>query len=393
LTLNRPSDRSLAQRWKRTRRSPRFSYVIFLLFFIIGIGWQAYQYWWGVKIQRWLAAGAGSATRMTVFPASWKSKIGPGYLEPFEPITGLHLNALPRMMVVGPNGHLVPVNEPPSLTPKDIRALKWLPFLRDLSIFGEMTPENWEALSELKQLRKLSVGSVPTSGFAHLGSLRRLRELKLLLDETTEPSDVRTIAELPNLSRLSLQFSWRRRGEYIAAEATYEQQMRQLARSRSLSRLEIGFPNNATLLALTERLPNGESPLVNLTELRPNLYSNQSSLTNAGLANLHNIPNLVHLDLSHSKVDNLGLMTLKSIPTLRTLYLVGCRGVDDQGADRLAEMPGLQSLNLAYTSLTQSGLMKLAALKRLRYLRLSSHFQVAPELRRELSATCKIDTR
>ena len=65
----------------------------------------------------------------------------------------------------------------------------------------------------------------------------------------------------------------------------------------------------------------------------------------------------------------------------------------DEGTEQLAQMTGLESLNVANTGLTAAGLSKLGPLRQLRSLRLSTQSQVTPELRRELSATCKINTR
>ena len=392
-----PFAQTLSRGWKRLRRSPWFPYVALLLLFTAGIGWQAWQYWWGVQIQRWLASGAGAATRTPFVPATWKSKIKPGYLEPFEPITYIGLNNPPFNLVgAGPGGRTILTRGSKHLSSKDIQGLKWLPFLKHLSISGEITPEIWGALSEVTQLRKLTVGGFPTSGISHISKLYRLQELTIRIHEGTSPADIRAIAEMPNLRKLCLGISFGRpSGQYVSPESTLPQQMKELAKSQTLTRLEMRIPNDEALLALTERLPDGNAPLSHLNELRldSQMFSNHGGLTNSGLANLQNLPNLVHLDVSHSKVDNHGLASLKSIPTLRTLYLAGCLGIDDEGADRLAELTGLHSLNVAYTSLTEVGLMKLATLKRLRYLRLSTHFQVSAELRQKLPPTCKIDVR
>ena len=385
---------TFAQHWKRLRRSPGFPYFVFLLLFLTAICWQVYQYWWGVQLQRWLVKRNGSATRISVFPAAWKKRIGPGYLEPFEPVTSITLIRYPKMTTslwkVPP---MPAVTDPDPLLNRELRALKWLPFLKSMRVFGLPERDHCEALCDITSLRALDVGNFHS--VARIGQLKRLEELTIALHGSTSLVDTKAIAAMPSLRTLRLQVSaGRPQGRFGAIPETLENQMRELARSRTIKRLEIQSPRDEVLLALTERLPNGDFPLINLSELRlSDNTSSRGSVTNAGLGNLHNLPNLVHLDLCHSNVDNAGLEKLQAIPKLRTLYLAYCKGMTDEGAEQLAQMTGLESLNVANTGLTAAGLSKLGPLRQLRSLRLSTQSQVTPELRRELSATCKINTR
>jgi hypothetical protein len=177
------------------------------------------------------------------------------------------------------------------------------------------------------------------------------------------------------------------RGEITGGKTLLDQQMQQLAASGNFTRIESTIPDDSVLLALTDRLPNGDFPLVKVNELR----LSGSNISNAGLANLRSVPNLVHLDLSQTNVDDDGLESIKSIPTLRTLYFAGCYGITNKAAEDLAEMTGLQSLNVACTNRTQAGLLKLGKLKRLRRLR--SDVQVTPELQQCFPPDCKIGRR
>ena len=346
--------------------------------------WQAYQYWWGVQLQRWLI-GRGSATRVAVFPASWKSKIGPDYLEPFEPITAINMSYRQARIVV-PSRPGVAAQRTIPIAANDVRKIKWLPFLNSLYLTGELEPEVWEAVGELRQLKTLLLTSRQTSGLTHLEKLNRLEELYIGVHRAMPLSDTRVIATLPELRKLHLRFDGGM-GSNVRFSPTIEQHMQELAASRTLTRIEASIPDDSVLLALTDRLPNGDFPLIKVNELR----LSESKISNAGLANLHNVANLVHLDLSQTDVDDDGLDSIKSIPTLRTLYFAGCYSITDKAAEDLAKMTGLESLNVAGTRLTKAGLLKLGTLKRLRSLR--SDVQVTPELRQCFPPNCKIDRR
>ena len=57
----------------------------------------------------------------------------------------------------------------------------------------------------------------------------------------------------------------------------------------------------------------------------------ETPLSDRGLAHLGNLPSLIHLDLRHSTVTDLGLTQLRELPFLRTLYLENCIGITDEG--------------------------------------------------------------
>ena len=161
--------------------------------------------------------------------------------------------------------------------------------------------------------------------------------------------------------------------------------LRELARSQSLQRLEGHFGSDELLLAITDLLPDGGSPLPNLRELR----LNQSNITDAGLSNLRNLTRLSHLDLSQTKVTSEGLVHLKSLPNLKTLYLAHC-SITGQGAVVLAEMHNLESLNIESSSMSEESLMKLASLPRLRRFRITyaSH-EILSKVQHRLPPGCK----
>ncbi len=355
---------------------------------MVGGIWQAYQYWWGVQIQRWLADGAGSANRIAVFPASWKTTIGTRYLEPFEPITHVRLFGGRLSEMKFPDGTSRKIVRAVPTSPSDLRMLKWLPYLSNLQIYSELEPDSWEVLADLQQLKSLSIHRTRDSILHFSEKMNRLSELSLEINEWTSLSELKSIAQIPHLRKLRLGVE----GDRLPQKNTegrpfLGEQLQGLAASRSLTIIEASIPDDSVLLALTDRLPNGNFPLIKVSELR----LSGSNISNAGLTNLHHVPNLVHLDLSQTNVDDGGLESIKSIPTLRTLYLAGCYGITDRATEVLADMAGLESLNVAGTRLTQAGLLKLGTLKRLRSLRCD--VKVTPELQQCFPPNCKIGRR
>lgn len=370
--------------WKRWSRSPWFSYQLFFLLAFACVAWQAFNYWWGYCVDRALSKGIGSVGRQPVIPVAFREKSWAKHLARMEPITAVVLHGRS-----GEDGAGRPI-----VNAEELQAIKWLPFLKTLSIYGDLSPDAWDVLSEFQQIRRLQVITIPDDRFLSLAKLTRLEELTFTLDPSTSPSSIRYIASLPKLQRLrlgipDLQLQKRINDmRAISADSTL-QQLRQIAKSPSIKRLECRFRDNASLLALTEIQPDGEVPLVNLLELR----IDESSITNAALANLHHIPNLIHLDLSHSRIDDDAMQVLKSLSMLRTLYLGGCSNITDESAATLASMHNLRSLSVADSSMTVRGMIQLASLPRLKRFRIGWMPDVPRELRERLPSGCELDVR
>jgi Leucine-rich repeat (LRR) protein len=103
------------------------------------------------------------------------------------------------------------------------------------------------------------------------------------------------------------------------------------------------------------------------------------------------LPNLSHLDVTYTRIDDAGLDELKKLPRLSTLSLAGTL-VTDAGAARLAGIQSLESLDVSCTKLTEVGLLQLTKLKRLRWLRVScSDYQLKKKLKFHLPPNCHIE--
>ena len=354
---------TLRQRWQRLRTSPRFPFVLFFGLLVAGGLSQVYCYWWGVRIQRVVARNIGNISRGDLFPVWMKQSLGK-YLEPLEPIRAVHL-------WVGNSTDRTNAGD-------DLRILRGTLFLRELLLVGNgsSSPESREQLGCLTQLRtlRLPVSHVTLADVAVVSKLPRLETL-MLAGNVIGLDVYRQLAEMSQLKNLTITpFG----AENISG-------LRELARSQSLLRLEGSFGGDKLLLAVTDRLPDGGSPLPNLRELR----LRQSNITNDGLANLRNLTGLSHLDLSQTKVTSEGLLHLKSLPNLKTLYLAHC-SITYQGAVVMAAMHNLESLNIESTSLSEESLMKLASLPRLRRFRITyaSH-EILSKVQHRLPPGCK----
>lgn len=100
------------------------------------------------------------------------------------------------------------------------------------------------------------------------------------------------------------------------------------------------------------------------------LHVTTAPLTDAGLANIAELPALLHLDLSDCKIGDSGLGHLSALKELRTLDLEGTK-VTDAGLQSLRGLEKLEWLNLDRTDVTGVRLDLLGALPNLRALSLS----------------------
>ncbi|MBC20212.1 MAG: hypothetical protein CMJ74_08115 [Planctomycetaceae bacterium] len=90
-------------------------------------------------------------------------------------------------------------------------------------------------------------------------------------------------------------------------------------------------------------------------------------LTDAQLANVADISDVIWLNLKDTKITNAGLRHLKGLSKLRKLHLERT-AVTDAGLDALAGLTDLEYLNLYGTEVTDAGLAKLTSLKNLKQL-------------------------
>ena len=363
--------RSLLQRWHRLRTSPRFPFVLFFGLLVAGGLSQVYCYWWDVRLTRMLARCNGSAERIPFYPPWVRKYLGNQYVSHFEPIRRVHLN------------RRVAHNNSPG--PGDLRLLRGSLFLRELTLNGPLTEDDVKHLKCLTQLRTVWSSGQSESAIDGVEHLPKLNSLHLHYLRPPDATFFQRLASMPQLESLSFSLDDPSGGRKNLLDG-----MRELAKSPTLHRLERQLFDDE-FLALTSVLPDGSPPLPELRELRQS-NSSGSLLTDRGLANLRNLPNLIHLDLRWSKVTDQGLAQLKELPFLRTLYLADCVGITDEGAAILATMHGLESLNISQTKISPEGVLRVAALPRLRCLRATYYEpEVRAKLRQTLPAGCELN--
>lgn len=362
---------SLLQRWHRLRTSPRFPYLLFLGLLIAGGLSQVYGYWWDVRITRMLARCNGSAERIPIYPQWARKYLGGQFVAHFEPIRRVHLVR-----------HRLSRND---ARPEDLLLLRGAFFLRELYLYGPLKDGDVKHLKCLTQLRTVTCSGHPESAIDGVEHLPNLTCLYLHYLRSANATLFKQLASIPKLESLHISFNDRHGSSKNVAEG-----IRELAKSQTLRRLECQLFDDE-FLALTSVLPDGSPPLPELLEVRQS-NSAGSALTDRGLANLGNLPNLIHLDVRWSKVTDQGLVQLRELPFLRTLYLENCVGITDEGAAILATMHGLESLNVSRTSISREGVLRVATLPRLRCLHETYYGpEMRAKLRQTLPAGCKLN--
>ena len=94
------------------------------------------------------------------------------------------------------------------------------------------------------------------------------------------------------------------------------------------------------------------------------VFPAKTKLTAESLSELGSFPNLHHLVLADTNLDDTGMAKLAMLQSLRVLNLGGTR-VSDGAMAVVAKLPQLEELVLTKTGVTNAGLTHLAALKNL----------------------------
>ena len=365
-----PPRLTFRQRWHRLRTSPRFPFVLFFGLLVAGGLSQVYCYWWDVRVTRMLARCNGSAERIPIYPQWVRKYLGNQFVSHFEPIRRVFLGR-----------HRRSKNDP---RPGDLRLLRGTFFLRELYLHGPLHEGDVTHLKCLTQLRTVSYSGHPESVIDGVEHLPKLNCLYLHYLRSPDAMFFQRLVSLRQLETLHFSLENTSGGRDHLIEG-----MRELAKSQTLRRLESQLFDDE-FLALTSVLSDGSPPLPELRELRQS-NSSGSLLTDRGLANLGNLTSLIHLDVRYSKVTDQGLIQLRELPFLRTLFLENCAAITDQGAAILATMHGLESLNVSQSKISQEGVLRVAALPRLRSLRTSyGGKEMRAKLRQTLPAGCEL---
>lgn len=129
----------------------------------------------------------------------------------------------------------------------------------------------------------------------------------------------------------------------------------------------VGAPDPAAVAQL-EKLGAVVTPIAQGdNHLDVNLHTSGSAVTDASLAVLAKLPNIINLDLGGTSISDAGLVNLKGLKSLTRLHLEGTK-VTDAGLVNVEGLRELTYLNLYNTGITDAGLARLTKLANLRSL-------------------------
>jgi Leucine-rich repeat (LRR) protein len=138
----------------------------------------------------------------------------------------------------------------------------------------------------------------------------------------------------------------------------------------------------------------GDTDMKRITALSglKGVYLQETSITDAGLAELAGLQSLTELHLQETQVTDLGLKHLSRLKTLQLLHLHGTK-ITDAGIVTLTELKELKRLYLDSTETTDKGLKSLHNLKLLRHLTLKGTkvTNAGIEAVRQTLPQCKIE--
>ncbi len=127
------------------------------------------------------------------------------------------------------------------------------------------------------------------------------------------------------------------------------------------------MPNVVALILSNTRISNaGLAHLRGMLQLRL-LKLNLTRITDDGVAHLKGLNNLELLYLSNSRVSNVALEHLQGLKKLKALQVSGT-GITDDGLQNLKNLTNIEFLGIDDNEITDDGLTHLIGLKKLKYL-------------------------
>ncbi len=203
-----------------------------------------------------------------------------------------------------------------SLADADLEHLSELRNLRSLSLTNadQVTDKGLKSLRKLTQLRFLDVreSRIAGPGLEHLKSLTELREVRLVNSDVSGPG-LEYLKDAPELSSVSL----------------------------------TGSPVTDSGLAHLSQLENVTGAVLDGTRI-----------TDSGLRFLARLDKLAGLILDDTAVTGSGLAHLRTLPRITSLSLVRCT-INDSHTAYLKELESLRSLDLNETDMSEEGLGRL----------------------------------
>ena len=244
--------------------------------------------------------------------------------------------------------------------------LPWLRYqseLKGMNLYGGgCTSQSCATLADAcPKLEKLYIHSANLSvnDCRHLARLTELRDFTI--SGSVEAGGFAELRALPDVTRF---------GYFPARTPPSKEMLHELAGMPFVERLYLHLTDAELETLLT---PSSDDPPV-----LPHVWRLQfgtATFTEQTLAKLKALPNLTHLTLSETKVNDAGATQLASLPKLRQLYLAHCP-ITDEGCKSLAKLTNLESLHLGATDITIEGVRHLTELKHLRQLTIKQCYQI-----------------
>jgi uncharacterized protein YjbI with pentapeptide repeats len=233
------------------------------------------------------------------------------------------------------------------------------------------------ALADLECLELYSA-AITDPGMAELGSLQKLRKLKISISSRPESGKITdkslaVIASMAHLEYLSL-------SNVSMTDAGLESSLPHLGSLQTLvvTRTHLGSRwlralkncEQLSILALA-KIPAGDAGLAALEDI-PHLTSlglRDTDLSPEGIVAVGKLTNLRQLDLSHTNLNDAGLQQLSALTKLEELNVAQTQ-ITGSGLAGLKDMTLLRELNLAGTQVGDAGMEHLGAVTSLEHMSL-----------------------
>ena len=237
----------------------------------------------------------------------------------------------------------------------------WLPKLRSLRL-GRFTYEDLRMLRDLPSLSSLalSIPNITKEGLKELGNISNLTYLDLSDCDSITLEGLKELKQISALASLNLSCCDSITGEWLK-ELQYISNLTSLSLvNYRISDAELGYL--ARISGLTSLDLGGADSGLGFP----------SDVTDEGLKELKNMPNLTSLSLESGElITDEGLKHLMDNAALTSLNLDGCHDITDEGLKLLGHMSKLTSLNLTDSKVTDAGLKGLGHMSALTSLGLS----------------------
>jgi hypothetical protein len=263
-----------------------------------------------------------------------------------------------------------------------LQAIAAMPHLKEISLAGHWRieaadPARMDGMQALQRLHLQSFSPLIDARFSALRHLPNLADISLV-DCRLDIAGAVGIASLPQLRHLRLSNCRGPLPAIRAALATNEQLetfaminpavppgpgLDFLAQCKGLRTLALTHNRQLGDDCLSEFLATPRAALDTVS------LSGCTGITDAGLARLSTLKNLVELEADDSNAGPVTAKACEGHPTLRTVSFSHCTKIDDNALASLAKIPALEKLSLALNfKITDAGLAHLEALPNLKRL-------------------------